>query len=241
MEHILKNELLFKEADVEIYKTYNKEEDTYGLYWTSPNGYKRSDYHYTLIHPYEQQKAAALRCVADVEWMWVWIDTDLNETRMDELNSVIWQNLRVSDSKCDCETFEEMVECELCILGKIPNSYNFKKILDYETHVAYTYDTEQGFYTITLIISEEIQNMNFDYIWKKEELEERLKGIIDTYEEQIFELDSYLRVCVTESLEDSPATRLTYYDVTFTEVKVSGINNATNYNRTVLGFNEFPY
>ncbi|PVY43158.1 hypothetical protein [Pontibacter virosus] len=242
MEHILKNELLYKEGDVEIYKTYNKEEDSYGLYWTSTDGYRRSEYQYTLIHPYEHQKAAALRLVGGIEWMWVWVDPDLNETKMDELSLLIWQDLRVSDSLCNCNSFEEMAECEMCVMGKIPNSYNFKKILDYETHVAYTYDTEQGYYTISLAISDEIHNMNFDYVWKKEELEDRLKGIIDTYEEQIFELESYLRVCVTESLEDSPTVRLTFFDVSFTVVKALDINSiAGPNNRTVLGFDDFPY
>lgn len=241
MEHILKNELLYKEGDVEIYKTYNKEEDSYGLYWTSPDGYRRSDYHYVIIHPYEQQKAAALRLVGGVEWMWVWIDTDLKEERMSDLDRVIWECYRIKNSICNCMSEGNFMECDLCVMGEIFNSYNFKKILDYATQTVYTYDTEQGYYTIALIISDEIQNMNFDYVWEQEELEERIKGIIDTFEEQIFELEPYLRVCVMGRLEDSTATRLTFYDISFTVVKVTEIKNAKNCNRTVLGFDEFPY
>lgn len=242
MEHVLKNELLYKEGDVEIYKTYNKEEDSYGLYWKSSDGYRRSEYHYTLIHPFQNQRTAALRFVGGVEWVWVWIDPDMNETRMDDLDRVIWECYRVKNSTCNCMPDGNFMECDLCVMGEIFNSYNFKKILDYATQTVYTYDTEQGYYTISLAVSDEIQNMNFDYIWEKEEVEERLKGIIDTYEEQVFELESYLRVCVVERSEDSPAVRLTFYDVSFIEVKASDIHNVASPNsRTILGYDEFPY
>ncbi|GAB3533112.1 hypothetical protein GCM10027443_17980 [Pontibacter brevis] len=238
MEHVLKNELLYKAGEIEIYKTYNKEEDSYGLYWTSPDGYRRSEYHYTLIHPFENQRAAALRFVGGIEWVWMWIDTDLNESEMDDLSRVIWEVLRVGDSRCNCNGTDEMFGCDLCVLGKIENSYNFKTIFNDAFQKVFTYDTEEVCYTIKLTVCEDNQSMTFDYMWEQEEVENRVKGIINTYEEQIYELEEHLMVCVVIHCEDSPAVRLVPCTVSIDIVSVATYLQVDNTNK-VLKFNDF--
>ncbi|MBF8963001.1 hypothetical protein I0P70_07080 [Pontibacter sp. FD36] len=234
MEHILKNELLYTDDNqVEIYLTYNKDKNAYGLYRQSSEGSKKLDAGYVFIHPYEDERAAALRQTGD----FVWIDTQLNETKMDTLDRVIVEALKVKNSTCNCIPHGNFFECDLCLGGVIFNHYNFKLLHADKGLILYEYDTQESTYHIRLTEWEEFISHKVNYVWEKEEVAQELRWIIDTYEQQYVELEDQFLICVLERSEDSLSVRLIPYSVSIE--MVSNSTMPTDADSSVMKFNDF--
>ncbi|MBF8962319.1 hypothetical protein I0P70_03585 [Pontibacter sp. FD36] len=234
MEHILNNEVLYKSNSLEIKKTYDKTSDRYGLHGS--NG-RKSEAIYLHIFPYTSDKLAP--AIKDNN-EYVWINLELLEEPMDKNDKWLIECSVPLNSVCNCVSGGNMFECDLCEMGSIFNSLNFKVISHNLDTTIYEYDTRDNTYRITLIKSDTISDLIFDYKWEAAELEKQIRWTIDEFEQLKGEHKDKLHVCVYKYLDENAAVQLTPYAISINLIDTSIVMNVTK-NKIVLGFDEFPY
>ncbi|MFB9864092.1 hypothetical protein [Rufibacter immobilis] len=87
MEDVLFKEILYKNGEIEVYKTYDSQVRLYGLYMPSEDCGKCLDATYKQIFPFANNgQAAAITDNGD----FVWVNLDFNETIMKEGEQLVW-------------------------------------------------------------------------------------------------------------------------------------------------------
>lgn len=234
MEILLNNEVLFRNNNIEIKKTYNQEIDQYGL---SSSGGKKLAANYLHVFAYTTDGLApAIRGNNE----YVWINLELEEEPMLDKDKWIWQCCVPSNSTCNCLNDGSILDCTICEAGSIFNSLNFKAISQSSDTTIYEYDTRDNTYRITLVKQNAISNLVFDYKWEAAELEKQIRWTIDFYEQMKGEHKYNLDVCVYQYLDRNVAVQLTPYNVKIEIIDTSILMDVTK-NKIVLGFDEFPY
>jgi hypothetical protein len=214
---ILRNEVLGKCDNKIIYKTYDSKTDRYGLYKETPEGVTSLLENYIHIFPYQGNKAAAITGYEE----YVWISSDLEENPMADEDRWLCEASVIQDSKCNCIDTDSYIDCELCIFGRIHNSYRFKKVDEKPGLTVFEYNTNCYTYRIKAYEGDSFISMVVDYVWDRADIISRLKIIVETYETQKVELENNLYVCVQDNLcEEYPTTLLTPYYITIDIIDV---------------------
>lgn len=215
---VLRNEVLGENGNKVIYKTYNSETDRYGMYKECPDVVLYLFESYIHIFPFlSSSKAAAI--TENEEF--VWISSNLEELPMEVEDRYMCEALTIQDSQCNCTQYDEYLECESYILGTISNSYRFRKVSEEPGIITYEYYTNCYTYRIKMHEGDTIASRVMDYVWDRNDVVNRLKIIIETYETQYVELEKNMYVCVMDSVcEEFATTLLTPYFVTIAIIDV---------------------
>ncbi|KAA3436745.1 hypothetical protein [Rufibacter hautae] len=93
MENVLFKELLYKQEMVVVYKTYDSDNQLYGLYMPSEDCGKCLDATYTQIFPFAKNGQAA---AITENGEYVWVGLDFNESKMKEGEQLVWSTFYAS-------------------------------------------------------------------------------------------------------------------------------------------------
>ncbi|SFH40461.1 hypothetical protein SAMN05421739_1187 [Pontibacter chinhatensis] len=196
MTHVLENEVLYRSDDggTIIYKTYSKELKLYGLLWEAKGKSRFADTTYRHIFPYQEERAAA---ITD-KGKFVWIDTGLQESDMEELDRVLFECESVKSASCSCLGKLSEFDCELCGgSGEIFNELNWRRLDSRGNRMFFEYDNGYDTYSIIVTPSAEFSNINANDVWEEAELESNIRLFIDNHKEQLLGLPLFLHVFIT--------------------------------------------
>jgi hypothetical protein len=217
MVAILRNEVVGACEEKVIYKTYDSEKNQYGLCKETPDGTTSLSEKYIHIFPFTDNKAPAITEAEE----YVWISSDLEEIPMSIEDRWLCEALVIQDSICNCLIIDTCKDCDLCSLGVISNSYRFRKVEENPGLDVFEYYTNRYTYRIKAYEGDSFMSRVVDYVWSRDNIENRLKIIVETFETQKVELEDNLYVCVLDHVGNEFATTLlTPYFITIDVIDV---------------------
>lgn len=212
MTHILENEVLYRNEDTHttIYKTYCNGLKRYGLLWEAKGKSRFADTTYKHIFPYQDERAAA---ITDNN-KYVWIDTELQESDMEELDKVLWECDLTRNSKCNCLGKLTEFDCELCGgSGEIFNQLNWRRLDNRGSRMMFEYDSDYSTYSIIITPSGAFKSTMVDDVWEEAELESNIRLFVDNHKEQLLGLPLSLHICVLRRDSRFAGVRLMPYSI----------------------------
>ncbi len=223
MTQVLNNEVLYKSEDGKtiIYKTYSQEMRRYGMLKDGKKGSRFADTTYRHIFPFQDDRAAAI--TSDNQY--VWVDTDLQESEMDELDVILVEVTQIEGSRCNCQDKVEELGCDLCEGGVIFNELNWRQVESKGQRLLFEYDSDYSTFNIVLTASATFANLMVDEVWEEVELYRNIRLYINNHKEELLQSPKFLHVCVLSRSIQFSGVKLTPCSLSVELISVPAINN----------------